>query len=181
MIHGALVTIRPALEQDRRAVYEWMAHSEITPSMMGPPIYVEAPIPTWQEFCDDYVMLFFDGSQPNVGRSFIIEVAGHAIGHASYSQVDRNKKCAEIDIWLRAEALCGKGYGTDALVALTHHLHETLGLTNFIIRPSQRNERAIKSYAKAGFVLLPLTTAQQAALYGETEHTDTVAMCRKIG
>jgi RimJ/RimL family protein N-acetyltransferase len=181
MIQGTLVTLRPAQERDRRPVYEWMAQSEVTPSMMGPPLYPEAPIPTWAEFCADYVSPFFSGSQPEVGRSYIIEHAGEAIGHVSYSQVDFNQGRAELDIWLRAEAICGRGFGPDALIALTNHLYATLGLSEFIIRPSRRNQRAIKAYSKAGFVPLPLSPAEQAALYGTTEHHDTMVMCKRIG
>ena len=110
MIRGAQVTLRPACESDRHAVYDWLAQSEITPSMMGPPTYTEAPIPTWEEFCADYV----------------------------------------------------------------------IGLMEFIMRPSARNVRAIKAYAKAGFVRLPLTTTEQAAICGETEHHDTIVMRKTL-
>jgi diamine N-acetyltransferase len=155
-----------------------MAESEVTPCMMGAPLFPEAPIPTWEEFCADYAPHFFDGTQPDVGRSYIIEVDGAAIGHVSYSQVDLSGGKAELDIWLQSEAVCGRGYGSDALVALTGHLRETLGLTEFIIRPSRRNGRALKAYAKAGFVVLPMTTEEQAAMYGPTEHYDTAVMCK---
>jgi diamine N-acetyltransferase len=157
-----------------------MARSEVTPSMMGPPVYPEAPIPSWDEFCADYVSLFFDGTRPDIGRSFIIEVGGKAIGHVSYSQVDLNERRAELDIWLCSEAMCGHGYGSDALVALMGYLGDTLGLTNFVIRPSRRNQRAIRAYEKAGFVRLPLSTEQQADLYGPTEHYDTVVMRKSL-
>jgi RimJ/RimL family protein N-acetyltransferase len=180
MIRGSLITLRPATLDDQRHVYEWMATSDITRSMIGPPVYDEAPIPTWDEFCADYVTLFFDGSQPDFGRSFIIEVAGEACGHVSYSEVDLSRGKAELDIWLRSESFCGRGYGTDALLTLTRHLHETLGFTEFIMRPSARNQRAIKAYAKAGFDRTPLTTEEQAALYGPTEHHDTVVLCKRI-
>ncbi len=176
MIHGSVVTLRPAREQDRRAVYQWMAESEVTASMMGPPRFPDAPTPTWDQFCNDYVDYFFDGARPEAGRSYIIEVDGEAVGHVSSSEADLTKRRAELDIWLRSEAVCGRGYGSDALRALMNHLHQTLGLSEFIIRPSLRNERAIRSYAKAGFTLPPLTTAQQTALYGPGDHVDTIVM-----
>jgi RimJ/RimL family protein N-acetyltransferase len=177
-IRGRLVALRPSHEG--RRVYEWMAASEVTRWMMGPPLFPEAPIPTWEEFCADYVPLFFDGTQPDFGRSYIVEVDGEAVGHVNYSEVDRTRGKAELDIWLNSEAVCGRGYGSDALVALTEHLRETLSLTQFIVRPSRRNERAMKAYAKAGFVLLPLSTQEQAAIYGPTEHYDTVVMSKRM-
>jgi RimJ/RimL family protein N-acetyltransferase len=180
MIRGSLVILRPAQEQDRPSVYAWLALSDVTPSMLGPPTYLEAPIPSWDEFCADYVSRFFDGAQPQLGRSFIIEREGAAVGHVSYSKVERGRGSAELDIWLRSEASCGRGYGPDALTALTRYLHKTLGLREFIMRPSRRNQRAIKAYDRAGFVLQPLTPAQQAALYGPGDHYDTVVMCLKL-
>jgi hypothetical protein len=46
--------------------------------------------------------------------------------------------------------------------------------------PSQRNQRAIRAYARAGFVQLPLTTAEQAAIYGPGDHDDTVVMLKTM-
>jgi diamine N-acetyltransferase len=87
MIRGRLITLRPACEGDRRRVYEWMAESEVTRWMMGPPLFPEAPVPTWDEFCADYVPLFLTGH----GRTSEVvhpEVDGEAVGHVSYSEVD---------------------------------------------------------------------------------------------
>lgn len=180
MIRGSLIHLRPARESDRRAVYEWMAHSDVTSFMFGPPLFPETPIPSWDEFCADYVSLFFDGSQPDVGRSYIIEHAGEAIGHVGYSQVDLGDGRVELDIWLRSAADCGHGYGNDTLRALVEHLHETMGITDFVIRPSPRNPRAIRAYAKAGFVVQSLSAEQQWAMYGPPDYDDTVVMIKKV-
>jgi hypothetical protein len=74
MIRGSLVTVRPAREHDRRAIYQWLAESDLTPSMLGPPNFPDAPEPTWDQFCEDYGPDFFDGTRQEVGRSFIIEL-----------------------------------------------------------------------------------------------------------
>jgi diamine N-acetyltransferase len=176
MIRGALVTLRPATLDDRSCVYEWMAQSDLTRWMMGPPIFPDAPIPTWTQFCDDYTELFFDGSQPEIGRSFIIEVDGEAVGHISYSEVDSVRWRAELDIWLKCERVCGRGYGADALTTLIQHLRESMGVSEFIMRPSQRNPRAIRSYEKAGFTQLAISSEQQKAIYGSGDYDDTVVM-----
>jgi RimJ/RimL family protein N-acetyltransferase len=65
-------------------------------------------------------------------------------------------------------------------VALTGHLHETFGVTEFIIRPSRRNARAIHAYAKAGFTVLPLTNEQQAEAYGPGDYADAVVMRKRL-
>ena len=74
-LHGTKVALRPAVEADRTSVYAWLARSDLTPSMMGPPRFPDHPVPAWEEFCADYKPHYFDGSLPHAGRCFII-VAG---------------------------------------------------------------------------------------------------------
>jgi diamine N-acetyltransferase len=148
--------------------------------MMGPPLFPETPIPTWEQFCNDYVMCFFDGTQEEVGRCYVIEAEGEAVGHISYSQMDTHENFAELDIWMRAAKYCGRGYGSDALRALVQHLHDRYHVTEFILRPSRRNPRAIRAYARAGFVPLSLTNEEQTALYGPGDYEDTVVLCKKM-
>jgi hypothetical protein len=82
MIRGSLVTLRPASEDDRRAVYQWLAQSDLTASMLGPPDFTDVPAPDWEQFCTDYGTPFFDGTREEVGRSFIIE-ADQPVGHVN--------------------------------------------------------------------------------------------------
>ena len=132
------------------------------------------------QFCEDYGPHFFDGTRQEVGRSFIIEVDGEGVGHVNYDGMDLARGQAELDIWLRSSEVCGQGYGSDALVALTRHLHETFGVTEFILRPSRRNTRAMRAYAKAGFTLLSLTNEEQARIYGPGDYSDTVVMHKRL-
>jgi diamine N-acetyltransferase len=175
LIRGSLVTLRPAVLADRRAVYEWMALSDLTASMMGPPLFPEIPVPTWDEHCSDYVDYFFDGTRPDLGRSFIIEAGGAAVGHISYSNTTLSLRLTELDIWLLDGSACGRGYGSDALSALCEHLHRTLGITDFYLRPSERNPRAIRAYRRAGFV----ESSADPAL-GPNESEDTVVLLRRL-
>jgi RimJ/RimL family protein N-acetyltransferase len=178
MIHGS-ASLRPARDHDRRAIYQWLAESDVTPSMLGLPHFPDVPIPIWDQFCEDYGPHFFDGTKREVGRSFIIEVAGEAVGHISYDGMDLVQGRAELDIWLRSSKVCGHGYGSDALAGLTRYLHATFGIVEFILRPSHRNLRAIRAYTKAGFAILPLTNEQQAAIYGPSDYGDTAVMCQR--
>ena len=56
-----------------------------------------------------------------------------------------------MDIWLKSESECGKGIGTQALKDTIDYLNKDFGINKFLIRPSEKNVRAIKSYQKAGF------------------------------
>lgn len=142
-IRGNFVTLRPATEKDRRMIYEWMAHSNITSKMMGPPTYPDHPIPTWEEFCNDYKSYFFNDSSPELGRCFVIMVNGEAVGQVNYNEIDKNNKLTALDIWIRSEADCGKGFGTDALKTLCEYLSCKFGVLEFFVTPSARNLQAI--------------------------------------
>jgi diamine N-acetyltransferase len=180
MIRGTKVTLRPAIEDDRRDIYEWLVASDVTPSMMGPPIYPDVSIPTWDEFSDDYAPHFFDGSRPDCACSFIIEVDGEAMGHISYDGLDSERSIAELDIWMRSQACCGRGYGTDAMVALMRHLDAHFVVETFIVRPSRRNQRAVRAYEKAGFRSSPLSCHDQTRIYGDGDYSDTITLERKM-
>lgn len=170
--------LRPATFADRRTVHAWAACSDLTSSMLGPPNFPDAPVPTWEEFCADYQSHFFDGSQPNAGRSFIIEVDGKPVGHINYDRMNERPSFAELDIWMRDASCCGHGWGAQAIMMLCEQLHAQFGVNEFILRPSARNTRAVRSYARAGFVRLPLTNDEQAAIYGPGDYNDTVVLQR---
>lgn len=181
MICGKKVTLRPATERDKRLVYEWLAESDCTSSFMGPPRFTDHPIPTWEEFCADYQPYYFAGSEPESGRCFIILVNGLPVGQINYNKIiEQQRRRTELDIWMSCEANCGKGYGTDALQALTEYLHKTYGVTEFLIRPSVRNQRAIRAYEKAGFKSVKPSPEQQEAEYGPSDYKDSVSLVQCI-
>jgi RimJ/RimL family protein N-acetyltransferase len=157
-------------------MYEWLAASDVTSSMMGAPTFPEAAPPTWAEFCVDYGPNFFDASTPEFAGSYIIEVCGEAVGQVNYEIDHGLGRAVELDIWLRSEADCGHGYGPDALRTLAQHLRNTIDAAEFVIRPSKRNPRAIHAYQKAGFVLVPMTMQEQIASYGPGDYADAVVL-----
>ena len=180
VISGTAVTLRPSRESDRRAVFQWLAESDVTSSMLGPPLFPEEPTPTWDEFNADYGPNFFDGSTLEVESSYIIEVAGESVGQINYEIRDNPARLAELDIWLRSLADTGHGYGSDALITLTGHLFRTLGVDTFLIRPSARNPRAIRAYQKAGFIVVPMPTQEQVDQYGAGDYEDTVVLIKRV-
>lgn len=153
MIKGKKITLIPATLADRQNVYEWCFMSETTKSHAGPPDYPEIPIATREEFFDDvggYADYYFTGTQPERGGGFIITHNEAPVGFISYSAFHLLPRKAELDIWMNSEAHCGKGFGTDAIVALGDYLNQALGIQELIMRPSIKNFRANRSYEKAG-------------------------------
>lgn len=180
-IKGSIIDIKPASEADRKKIYLWLTHSDLTPSMMGPPDYPDHSIPTWEEFCEDYTLSFFNDSGDGKGRNYIITVNGKEVGTVGYDLLDNKKNRAVLDVWMRAEKYCGYGYGSDALETLCNYVHKTYGITNFIISPSARNKRAIAAYKKAGFKYAStISKEEQEKEFGKSEFNDNIIMKKVI-
>ena len=180
MIQGTRVALRPATEEDKRQVYEWLAESDITSCMMGPPRFPDHPIPAWEEFRDGYEPYYFDDSQPELGRCFIIIVDDVPVGTVSYNEIDKDHRRTELDIWMSCEANCGKGYGPDALKTLCDYLFKKHDVVEFWLQPSARNQRAIRAYKKAGFQPLDLTPEVAEAEYGPRDYRDSVLLIKHL-
>lgn len=179
-LQGELITLRSATLADRRTIYEWAAHSDVTSAMMGPPTYPEHPTPSWEAFCEDHRPHFFDGSAPNLGRSFIILVDEEPVGQIYYNDIEtvNQKKRTEIDLWMRSEKYCGQGFGGDALLTLCEYLARSFGVQAFMVQPSARNPRAIRAYEKIGFRRLALTLEAARAEWGPSDYFDSVYMVK---
>jgi diamine N-acetyltransferase len=182
ILRGKTVTLRPATLDDRRAIYEWGSHSDAARAMIGPPNFPDHTVPTWEEFCDDYKAYFFDGSAPELGRCYVILVGDEPVGQVNYNDIEVRDgvRRTEMDIWMRAEQYCGQGYGSDALLTLCEHLASAMNVHTFMVQPSARNKRAIRSYEKIGFTRLPLTTEEARALWGPSDYFDSVYMVKTI-
>lgn len=176
----------PAALEDRQKAYEWCFHSEKTKSHSGPPDYPENPVLTYAEFWEKgYEDYYFTGEKPEGGGGFLIAVDDKPIGFISYSCFHLKPGIAELDNWMSSEENCGKGFGTDAIIALGNHLHKTMGVHTLIMGPSVKNTRAIRAYEKAGLVktnqkmrdfLLP----QYVMVYGDGDYgEDQTAVCVK--
>ena len=180
-ITGRHVTLRPATSADRDAVYAWLADSDVTAAMFGPPDERRAAVPSRAEHDADYADLFFDDSRLERGRSFLIEVDGVAVGHVSYDRLDELDGVAELDIWMRDRASCGQGWGPDALDALARHLGERRGARACLLRPSPLNPRAVAAYERAGFRRLDLSPAEHEARFGPPDEPGCPILWRDLG
>lgn len=152
MIKRIQISIVPSKLGDKRKVFEWLCLSETAKSHMGPPTFEDHPIPSWDEYCEDFEDYYFDGSKPQNGQLWIIKHGEEEIGAICYSSFHLKGRSAELDIWIAIEKNCGKGFGSEAIRLLCDYLKEKLGIDGFIIRPSKRNERAVRAYEKAGFI-----------------------------
>lgn len=147
-----VLSLRPATFQDKIKIFNWLTNSNLTSEMFGPPKFPDQPVPTWDEFDNDYLDYYFDNSQPYCGQCFIIQHDGQEIGQINYNQIKPKTKSTEIDIWLADYKFTNRGFGPEALKILCFYLASSLDCRTFFIAPSRRNENAIKCYKKAGFM-----------------------------
>jgi RimJ/RimL family protein N-acetyltransferase len=181
LLQGAAVRLRFAIPKDKRMIYNALAHSDLTDRLLGHPDENSTPLLSWQAFCDDYVSHYFDDSNPFGGRCFVIEVDGKSVGQVNYNKINADKRRVELDIWMFSEALCGHGYGTDALLTLCDYLSSEFGVLVFVIQPSTSNRRAIRAYEKAGFRKVSLSSEEAENEYGPKGSVDGIYMTRNIG
>lgn len=143
--------IRHALIDEKRKTYEWMCLSDTAATHMGGADYAENPIPSWEEFQEAFEDFYYTESSRKLGSVMIISNEDEEIGCTCYACFHLHDQMAELDIWLKSESECGKGLGTQALKETIDYLNKEFGVNKFLIRPSEKNVRAIKSYQKAGF------------------------------
>jgi RimJ/RimL family protein N-acetyltransferase len=150
MLIGKIIQLAPATLDDRRDVYDWCFHCETSKSHSGAD-FPGIIIPSYEEFCDDYVDYFFTGTELHNGRGFIIVYNNENAGFISYCSYHLKPHISELDIWLNNEKHCGKGFGTDSIITLGDYINQTLGIHKLIMAPAKKNTRAIAAYKKAGF------------------------------
>lgn len=181
VVRGKKVSLCPARETDRRKIYTWLARSDLTPSMMGPPDFPDYPVPTWEDFRRLYSDTFFTPEGDGRGRFYIIQVNGEEVGTIGYELLGRRRNGVVLDIWLRAETYCGKGYGPDALETLCGHLQWQNATSIFLISLSVRNQRAIAACWKAGFrVMRVMNRGEQERAFGLSEHAVNLLMLKAL-
>ena len=179
-IDGEHVRLRPATLDDRRTIYRGLARSDVTDILVGHPSQAYTPLLSYDAFCDDYKQHFFDDSNPEGGRCFVIEVDGQAVGQVNYNAIERDKNRTELDIWMLEEKHCGHGYGSEALHLLCDYLWTHFNVDGFYIKPSASNPRAIRAYEKAGFLRTMLSDEEALLEYGRKDSIDTVYMTKNI-
>jgi diamine N-acetyltransferase len=146
-----MITIRHAGIDEKRKTYEWLYLSDTTGMHTGPPAYPENPVPDWDEFQKDFEDFYYLEEGRLLGSVMIIENDGTGIGCLCYACFHLKPGKAELDIWFGSREHCGKGHGPEALKLLVKYLKDKIGIKAFIIRPSEKNNRAIRAYEKAGF------------------------------
>lgn len=146
------INLKPATLDDKSLIYSWFTNKDILKAMLMGDDYPDNPVPDEEAFFEDYEDYYFDGSEPEKGRVYLICLDDEPIGSINYSSFHLHGNKAELDIWMKSIEFCGKGYGSQAIKLLCDLLKDEMDTQQFIIRPSKENINAIKAYEKAGFI-----------------------------
>lgn len=91
-------------------------------------------------------------ADPGSNRSFVIDVAGEAVGNVGLFEIDEVARHAEVGIALIPSAR-GKGIGTEAMRQILEFGFVRGNLRRVHLEVIASNAAAIRSYEKAGFVV----------------------------
>lgn len=146
-----MIKIRHADLTEKYKTYEWMCLSDTAKMHMGQPDFPNNPIPSWEEFKEDFEDFYYQEETRAKGSVMIIYDNEEEIGCLCYACFHLKPQKAELDIWLKGADYCGKGIGTKALRDLCEYLELNYNIKDYLIRPSVNNHRAIRAYEKIGF------------------------------
>ena len=149
ILQGKKVSLRPMTVEEIPTFYQWAAQSEATPFWYGE--LQGDKVPTYEEFLKDWKRCYFNSSEPEKGRSFVILVGDRAIGQINHNEIKRGDNSVELDIIIAEDRDKNKGYGSDALQILSRHLFQEMNIQKCWIEVITKNPRAIRAYQKAGF------------------------------
>jgi RimJ/RimL family protein N-acetyltransferase len=142
---GELTVLREKRLADARDDFRWRADAELA--------RFDAARPFAATF-EDYLALYRDElAYPSPYRhSLAIEDHdGRHIGNAMYYNIDNVRREAEIGITIGERDYWSRGYGTDAVQALTRRIIEVAGFRRVYLKTLDWNARAQRSFVKAGF------------------------------
>lgn len=146
-IRGLKTHLRPMRRDEAPRFYEWATDPEVEPFWGEADHYKD-----FDGFLRHWHPHYFDGSQPNLGRCFTIEVEGRPIGMITYNRVNSVNHSTDIDIIIGDPAYRDRGYGTDAIRAFLGFLFDSVGLHRVWLGTFEHNVRAQRAYEKCGFV-----------------------------
>lgn len=142
VIRGEKINLRPMIPDEISIFYKWAVESDFW--------YSRDRKPSMEEFLANWKPYYFDGSAPEKGRCFMIELNNNPVGVICYNNIDGVNKKVELDIIIAGEET-SKGYGTYALKTLIKYLFDEFDLNRIFTIAGANNPRAIRAYKKAGF------------------------------
>ncbi|MEW6555034.1 MAG: GNAT family protein [Actinomycetota bacterium] len=149
-LRGSEIEIRPMSNHDIGLLLLWINDDSVSPFWYGSHRRIER-----EELLRDWAD-YFDESEPDKGRCFIIEDRSGPVGTISYTNdshdLDGRKDLASLDILIAGEENQNRGLGTAALKLMTTALLEGMGFESVIASTYSFNGRMRHCLEKLGFI-----------------------------
>ncbi len=161
-----------------------MTSPGVVEQMMGPPTFPDQAVPTYEDFCEDWLAHYWTWETPERGRGFLVVEEDERVGFLAHNDVvrlDDGRRATELDTWLRGPDVIGRGLGPRAIDRLCLLLVRDLAVDVAFLQPSARNPRGIAAYEKARSRRVALdTTAAAAHYHTQPDYADSVFLARDL-
>ena len=148
MIAGERVLLRPFRADDLSAMRRWFDDPELMRHWAMP----TAPVLP-DQFATDLGGRFARFAEAGYFAVVpLADPAGPLVGRVEYERLDPVARSAEVMLLIGERAAWGRGYGTDALVALLRWLFHARNLHRAGLTVLAQNARALRLYQRVGFV-----------------------------
>ena len=144
VIRGEKVVIRGKRIEDAPDDYAWRTDAELAKLDASQPLRM-----TYRDFLrfSKDELLYSGGTSR---RLAIDTFDGEHIGNCMYYDVDHRRGRAELGIMIGKREYWGRGYGTDAVVALLGYIFTNMSIGLVYLHTLEWNERARCAFAKSG-------------------------------
>jgi RimJ/RimL family protein N-acetyltransferase len=166
MIEGKMVRIRALEMTDIDEIMKWINDPEVIDNLL-----MRYPVSKYLE--EKWLEKTYDTSDMR-NKTFALETKdGVYIGGIGLHKINWENRNAEVGIVIGKKEYWGKGYGTDAMLALLEFAFNHMNLHRVYLQVYDFNLRGIRSYEKCGF-------KKEGALrddrFSRGEYHDTVIM-----
>lgn len=161
------IYLRLMTRDDTENIIKWRNNDVVRSQFIYQKLFTKESHEKWIETMIDtgkvvqMVIMLVEGDRP--------------IGSVYIRDIDKEHKKGEYGVFIGEEDCLGKGYGTEAAELMTEYAFEYIGLHKLMLRVYAGNERAIRSYEKAGFVK---EAYLKDDVYVQGQYRDIVLMAR---
>ena len=145
-IHGRTVILRRHRPEDFAAVARWYRDPELARLTRFHP----GPV------SDEEVRSYFNArliSNDSFAYAILRSSDGALIGTTTFSQLDADNRSVLFHITIGEPEAWGHGFGTEATRLMVAHAFTRLGVHRVALSVFAFNQRAVRAYEKAGFVI----------------------------
>lgn len=144
MIRGKLTYLRPVEKTDRDLLLKWANDETVMTYLNSHFPFSEAHEEAWIDRV----------SRSETDRSFVISaIDGPPVGTIGLRAINHRDRSAELGVSIYEKGYWGRGYGSDAIVALLRFVFEEMNFHRVQLDVHEDNLRARRAYEKCGFIV----------------------------